>query len=584
MLRREDRRLFGIEDSDSDEENSDDNEPQEQPEPPPNPNPDTIFNDETEIPVDNPHFRVFCKKIPFRRVMRYGFADSQFEIRFRKVPDPNNNRETEIPALNCIQMFRAIIVYVIKSLRQRFHNMECCYVFFTLASPMIIGGIPIGGRCLFGSLSEIENAFLIRVWRFLNTNQNMPLDENMTILIKTLCDDRAAERQRDGTLPDRGHTHEINREINRGLRKVAKQNKDDPASIKDPPSYGVFWGNCLLLALIMARAKAISMEKRPKKPHPDDICWEKIRKVLCTGANSNSAHNKLRAQMFKMKQILNLNGTTLQEVIPKFCNHFGDMDCFVICPEFSLRKFKYSYPETGSELNQNYKIFLYQEKVVDNEFHIKYIDYIKTYADNNGGLECIFGCKTICMKFQYPHAKCRHAICDVCHYVIDPNKYFEEGEKNLMEYHHCDGKKNMAFECPNCNFVVGSEKCKKRHKTIRCGKKKTKCKGCGIILISESQKDKHECGVIRCFKCEEPLPRVIPKTIYELDAFEAIHQCPYKRAKIPSKLPNIGFFTLAIGQEIGCKICLRDSEECSFHENYQNAVKMTSYAAVRLFN
>lgn len=82
MISREDRRLFGLpEESGESEEESDDQQQQQQqdPNPPLQPNPDRIFDEETEIPLDNSHFRVFCKKIPFRRQMRYGFEDSHFE-------------------------------------------------------------------------------------------------------------------------------------------------------------------------------------------------------------------------------------------------------------------------------------------------------------------------------------------------------------------------------------------------------------------------------------------------------------------------------------------------------------------------
>lgn len=80
MISREDRRFFGLpEDSEESEEESD-NEQESDPEPPPNPHPERIFDEETQIPIrGNSNFRVYCKKIPFKRQKRYGFEDSQFE-------------------------------------------------------------------------------------------------------------------------------------------------------------------------------------------------------------------------------------------------------------------------------------------------------------------------------------------------------------------------------------------------------------------------------------------------------------------------------------------------------------------------
>lgn len=81
MISRADRRLFNLpESSEESEGDSSDNEEQSSPEPPTDLPPDKIFNEETEIPIrGNSNFRVYIKKIPFRRQMRYGFEDSQFE-------------------------------------------------------------------------------------------------------------------------------------------------------------------------------------------------------------------------------------------------------------------------------------------------------------------------------------------------------------------------------------------------------------------------------------------------------------------------------------------------------------------------
>ena len=425
---------------------------------------------------------------------------------------------------------------------------------------------------------DIENAFLVRIWRFLNTNENMPLDENMTILVKTLSDNHAAERDRAGTLPDRGHICENNR----GRKKKIKGNRVYPGYIVDPPLHGPFRGKCLILALIMARANLISFEKRRNESHKDDIDWKDIAESLYSdGKNTKTARKKLLAHMMKMEKLLDLKGTTLQEIIPKFCNHYNDIDVFVICPQESYNNYKYSYPETGSELNENYKIFLYQEKIGENEYHVQFIQCIKKYASRFGGVECIFRCNTICKTFQYPHSKCRHEVCKTCHFVIEPNKYFEKGEKqkNLMYNYHCEGKKKtVAYQCKKCNFDIWSEKCKDRHQKIRCWKQRVKCKDCGKIHHAKSE---HICGVTTCKSCKEKLPteKEIPKNIYELDNYESIHQCPYKPFKIPSELPNIGFFTLAIGEEIGCTVCLKGVQQCKLHQKFENVVKMTTYAS-----
>ena len=127
----------------------------------------------------------------------------------------------------------------------------------------------------------------------------------------------------------------------------------------------------------------ISFEKRRNESHKDDIAWKDIAESLYSdGKNTKTARKKLLAHMMKMEKLLDLKGTTLQEIIPKFCNHYNDIDVFVICPQESYNNYKYSYPETGSELNENYKIFLYQEKIGENE-RVYFVKVASLYFLNN---------------------------------------------------------------------------------------------------------------------------------------------------------------------------------------------------------
>lgn len=539
--------------------------------PQPGPSRPRPFLEETPIPTDNPDFRVWIKKVPFRRQIRYGYTDSHFRIRFVKLNNEN------IPAFGCLDLFREVVKKLILELRRSFRHMTCCYMFLTLTSPLIKGGLPMGGRCLHGSTNDITGAFVTRIYKYLTSNQTMPLDHRMKIMVKTMCEEHAQERERLGTLPDIGHQHENNR----GQGPNILKEKDFKDFIKDPPSDGPFLYKCLILCLILARAKIISHERRMSSvftPHPDDIPWRLISRCMEESDNNKKENHmkNLRLHMLKIEEKLQLKSTALTEVIPKFCNHYGDVEVFVICPEESFHKFKYSFPESGAGLNKKYKIFLFQEKKSEGEYHIKYIDSIKRYAIEFGGLECIFRCGRICHVFQYPHWKCKFEVCNVCNLIIEKNEYFEDGIWNLLDCYHCDGKKNERAKCVKCNFWIGSKRCMKRHR-IRC-RKRYLCPDCGKVAYTNN-KFNHKCGVTRCIKCNGVIDSKIPKKIHDLKNFRAIHQCSYQKAKLPKKVPNLGFFILGTNEEINCKNC-QNGLECHLHDEFESSVKINIYAVV----
>ena len=231
--------------------------------------------------------------------------------------------------------------------------------------------------------------------------------------------------------------------------------------------------------------------------------------------------------MLKLEEICpNLKETSLDVVIKSFCDFYGDVEVFVICPDDSMKKFKYSYPDSGAGLNEKYKIFLFQQKVANKTYHVQFIDSIKEYAKFFGGLECIFRCGKVLKCFQFPHSTCKHPVCARCHYVIEENKYFEKGTKNLLNNFHCDGQKSQLNKvCPKCKFDIGSERCERRHKKRNCNMGQ-KCGDCGKLINNFDIKAdrKHICGEKRCRFCFGALNQEIPKKLSQLDAYEAIHQ------------------------------------------------------------
>ena len=367
----------------------------------------------------------------------------------------------------------------------------------------------------------------MRVWKYLTTNQSLPLDQNISIFAKTLSPAHAAEYHREGRLPDAAHTHDYERTQDQNHGGAARCKKEE-VFIRDPPSDGPFLNKCLLLSLILARAKQIFIERRPsskKNPHPDcDIPWRLLSRCMeSDGPKKDSARNNLKRLMLKLEEKCpKLKGTSLEEVIPSFCEFFGDVEVFVICPETSMKKFKFSWPQNGAGMNDKYKIFLFQEKVSKGSYHIQYIDSIKTYAKVFGGLECLFRCGFIGKLFQSPHGKCRPdiSVCDFCHFVIEKNKYFEEGEWNLLDCYHCDGQKSGSYKCSKCKFTISSERCFMRHKLI-C-ENRHKCEDCGKHYSPTLQN--HKCKEKRCFSCKGLLPSEVPKKISDLDKYQAIHQ------------------------------------------------------------
>ena len=404
-------------------------------------------------------------------------------------------------------------------------------------------------------------------WKYFDSNSWFQLDDSVQIVAKVLCPEHAEEKRIKGKLPQRQHTHD-EYERNLGLN----DNEDEKKSFYTEPALGdEFFGLCLILSLIAARAYAIFHEKRSHThaKHHFHVDWEDIKGVNYKGKSlqyrRDSARRKLMTNLRQIqKKCSELKGTALETVIPAFCELFQDVEVFVICPEYSFRKFKYQYPEEGASLGPTYKIFLLQERVGKDTFHIKFIHSIKEYAKHYGGLECIFGCGFVGWKFQTAHKDCREGLetCQGCKYIIERNGFFKAGSHMLKKF-HCDGtKEEEPTKCEKCLNMLRSKHCYERHKVTGCFKN---CGDCGGRYYQD-----HKCGEDKCLKCDAVLNKELPKTIKDLDSYEAIHQCPYTPAKLPASLPNLGFFTLAIDEQTSCITCvnqrLKKKKKCKLHE------------------
>ena len=402
----------------------------------------------------------------------------------------------------------------------------------------------------------------------------------ISIIAKTLCEAHTEEKRQKGTLPDRGHIHENERNL--GKSEEESEEEDEYNFIYEPPNDGPFKNYCLLLSLIMARAKQISKENRKslKKKH---YFWDKICRTRNKTRKKKTSYTNLEKSMKSLlRKSPELKGNKLDIVIPKFCEYFPDVNVFVICPEFSLEKFKYTFPPEGAGLDKKYNIFLYQEPVTDHVYHVKFIDAIKQFAIHFGGLECIFGCGKVCKEFQQPHGDCKFKTCDLCKFPIVPKGYFSEGS-NLLKVFHCDGLKDQRMTCIKCKIEFGSKLCFDRHKFFDHGcSRKYKCQKCKTMVYPKKNSPDHKCGVKTCFYCKSVLPSKIPKKISQLDEYESIHQCAYKPAKLPNKLPNLAYFTLAIGEENSCINCQKKNE-CKLHKNLETTSDIEPYAVAMAY-
>ena len=330
--------------------------------------------------------------------------------------------------------------------------------------------------------------------------------------------------------------------------------------------------------MTLARIKAIEKENRTgkKKSKETKKKWVKLSRYT----NSDPRFRRLAREELEKKlsgfeaNFPELtNETALEIVIPKFCDFYGDVQVFVICSDYSLKKYKYTYPESGASLDKKYKIFLFREKVSDREYHIKFIPAIKEYAKSIGGVECIFKCGFVGRGFQSAHKNCKQESCKDCSCVLEKEGHFRDSKENLMYAYHCDGSNDQPVKCPRCQKMVGSEQCLQRHKNFKCKSQKI-CEKCGL---SFQNKKTHVCGEVRCRNCKGLLSQEKPKTIDELDNYEAIHQCPYKKHRLPMRLPNLGFFSLGIGEQISCIKC-QSGLACELHKGPVGTLKMDVHA------
>ena len=90
------------------------------------------------VVLNTPDFRVTMAETGFKRQNKFRFEDHQFRIQFNKTSTRNR------PAFKCMEIFREVIKTVVYKLRNKFRNQNCCYVWLTLLSADVPGGIPLG--------------------------------------------------------------------------------------------------------------------------------------------------------------------------------------------------------------------------------------------------------------------------------------------------------------------------------------------------------------------------------------------------------------------------------------------------------
>ena len=90
------------------------------------------------VVLNTPDFRVTMAECGFKRQNKFRYEDHQFRIQFNKTSTRNR------PAFKCMEIFREVIKTVVYKLRNKFRNQNCCYVWLTLLSADVPGGIPLG--------------------------------------------------------------------------------------------------------------------------------------------------------------------------------------------------------------------------------------------------------------------------------------------------------------------------------------------------------------------------------------------------------------------------------------------------------
>ena len=491
---------------------------------------------------ENDHIEVFIEKTLHQRHKRFQLQDFLYNVKIKV------KKGEHMPLLkDLIDVLEKALNFILNNIRSYFKSEDANVVYVDLFQSPMINALNSGGYLLSDNSNEVIQRLLSILNQFLisDNNINLELNDTFKIYVNVFSVEHVNFNARKQRTPQankrKKHYGSKSSKPSQNYSKLAWA-IDVPESYVSNPN--IFLNKCFLVCIILGLlqnsyyksnridtryiyAQAINYDSKRKQKHAGNILKAELQKLISNLSLSESGPYEI------------------QETADKICDYYK-CQIFVFSGMENTSKLKYIIPNEVDDSRQ--PIYLYEP--FENENHILFIKNLQNYFKSNR--KVCFQCFKTFKSHRYLHRCIRTLTCFACRRKFcSPTTYIHYKLKSNF----CDSKTNLlektAF-CKICNCSLKTNHCHNGHSKICNGKGQFgyKCLKCKKFTYrrnndtSDSLKQMHQCGFLRCSYCG---------SYFDENSLD-IHLCSLKKETIPNKWPSVCFLKFTF-QEFNANNC-----------------------------
>lgn len=488
------------------------------------------FSDSLKV-YENDQIQVYIEKAIHQRHKQFRLQDFLYNVKI-KVKDSSKK-----PLLkDLLDVLEKALCFILNTIRSNFKPEDHNVVYVDLFQSPMVNALNSGGFLLQDKSNEVVERLLSILNQFLisENNLNLEINDTLKIFITIFSVDHVNYKNQRARLPQ-----ENRRKKKHYGSKVGQNHKfrwciDIPNGCEGHPT--LFQNKCFLICIILG----ILQNAYFKSDQQD------MRFVYAQGINYGSTKKQtyagkiLKIELEKIITNLSLdaNGPYDFKDVALKASAFYQCQIFVFGGMENSTKLKYVIP---NEIDDNLMpIYLYEPFNENN--HVIFIKNLQGYFRANKKI--CFVCLKTFKSHRYLHRCVRTLTCFACRRKFSTSSTYLHVK---LKENYCDSKTNINTQsvlCNICNCVLKTKHCQKGHKKICNGKGQFgyKCLKCKKFTYrrdndtSESIKQTHKCGTVRCRFCSN---------YYNEELNENIHLCLLKKESIPAHWPTLCFMKVS---------------------------------------
>lgn len=462
---------------------------------------DLPFTKGTQI-MESDALKMVIENIGFQRQQKFKLEDHHFVM---KVETKTNQLPLIRDILN--ELENSLDTIIVK-LKDYYPKNETNLLFITIMQGHMISPIRSAGIDLQKSDKvAITRHLMSMLSKFLNSNENLRLDQSFKVFFKVFCSDHvfdSTSRRKTHLITTLGafEGNSLNSKISGGL-------------YIDPIIEASFPQDCLLIASQLAFDNNDYLFNGNRDFLKLQPLWNNKYSI----SKKNTAVKFLKKKLGDIKRNLNLpkNGPYNLTILPKLTDYFNSQIHIIKGLDDSICNYE-SWPEEFDSSKKQIFLFLASSK------HVVPITNFKLFIKDNKAF-CFF-CKAT-FQSDYKHiCSMRSVHCSKCFYPLaKETTFFHDKSPHIF----CNSNivtEDKNISCTKCFISFKTDLCFKTHfKT--CTRKGTMC----LICKKMKHNLNHIChNLLYCRTCKKQKEK------------DQIHFCPLEKQKSTNNWPKLVFF------------------------------------------